>query len=327
MTYKHANYHRALKTLMALVKADLSQFMIFIIGVSRVGKSTLQRDLIHHLPKEWREKIIRFEAPPKMTSQFTFKPFLLRYLDQLGDPFCMLQLRSYKRMRNHELIDMIVKRIKQKGIRLVIIDEADLFVSVRGLAQAYENLQFLKSLVNITGIPHVFAGTPDLGEFLSMEGQVINRSHVVKLAPYSYENDTHVKIFLQALNVFEKKIQVPISKSLKKDPKLLFKVTNGCIGALKELLVRMEAMAIGHDQDEISPALIEMFGYYDPDDVREEEILDFYGKNTPSKSKKENFGRETLRRCRKSNWTKSGAKHRRKPGKRKHPIDEIGTDL
>jgi hypothetical protein len=274
-TYKHDKYDKALKSLLALVNANLPQFMIFLIGVSRVGKTTLLEDLIKGL-SIWKEMVLRFEAPPKMTTQFTFKPFLLRYLEQLGDPFVDPMIRSYKRMKNYELIQLIVKRIRQRGIRLVIIDEADLFVSVRGASQAYENLQFLKSLVNITGIPHLFAGTPELGEFLSMEGQVINRSHVVSLSPYNPENKAHVKIFLQTLREFEKGLSTPVCLELKNEPTALFQATNGCIGALKELLVRMDAMAIAHDQPIISAELIERFGYYDPDEVRREEIEEFH---------------------------------------------------
>jgi len=324
-TYKHDKYNKALTTLLALVKADLPQFMIYIIGVSRVGKTTLQKDLIRELSGEWRQKIIRFEAPPKMTTQFTFKPFLLRYLAHLGDPFALNVNRSYRRMKNNELVDLIVKRIKQFGIKLVIIDEADLFVSARGLSQAYENLQFLKSLVNITEIPHIFAGTPELGEFLAMEGQVINRSHVVQLAPYSLKNSTHVGIFLQILAEFEKDLSIPVATDLKKRPVILFEATNGCVGALKELLVRMEALALAHGLKEISAQLIELFGYYDPANVRSEEIDEFYTSNSASTAK--GVPSESLRNSRKREWKKSNPKPRRRPGRRKSPRDEVGGDL
>lgn len=325
-TYKHDKYNKALKTVLALVKADLPQFMIYIIGVSRVGKTTLQHDIIHHLPREWKQRVIRFEAPPKMTTQFTFKPFLLRYLDFLGDPFASAMNRSYKRMKNHELIDLIVKRIRQKGIKLVIIDEADLFVTVRGLAQAYENLQFLKSLVNITGIPHVFAGTQELGEFLAMEGQVINRSHVVQLAPYDQNNKQHVQIFSQTLREFEKGLSIPVAADLKRNTTVLFEATNGCVGALKELLVRMEAMAVAHGEKQITAALIERFGFFDPTGLRGEEIEEFH--NPCSLDDAEEV-QKSLRKRRKADWHKSNPKRRRgrKPGRRKSSQDKVGDDL
>ena len=300
--------------------------MIYLIGVSRVGKTTLQEDLIRHLPNDWKQSVVRFEAPPKMTNQFTFKPLLLRYLEQLGDPFVEAMIRSYKRATNYELIQLIVKRIEKKRIRLVIIDEADIFASVRSDSQAYENLQFLKSLVNVTRVPHIFAGTPELGEFLSMEGQVINRSHVITLAPYNGTNKTHVSIFLQALREFEKDLETPVCEKLKEDPAALFKATNGCVGALKELLIRMDAMAIGHEQPTISSELIERFGFFDPDDVRQEEIEEFHSTNNkPVADPLKNPSDPGKKK--KREWHKGKSRRKRRPGRRKPSSDQVGEDL
>jgi hypothetical protein len=327
--YQHDKYVKAFKSIRALVTADLGQFMIFLIGVSRVGKTTLQEDLLKSLPRDWDGKVVRFEAPPKMTAQFSIRPFLLRYLEHIGDPFSALRVRSYARMKTHELIELIVRRIRQKGVKLVIVDESDLFVTVRGDAQAYENLQFLKSLVNITGIPHLFAGTPPLAEFLAMEGQVINRSHVVRLTPYNYDNDEHVKIYLQVLKKFEKSLTVPLNQELKKDPIVLFQATNGCIGALKELLVRMEAMAIAHEQDTISAQLISTFGFYDPNNIRAEEIEEFNNLSTSNKSEQSvstkpepNPNKEATKERK---WHRKPS--RRKPGQRKSHADKVGGAL
>lgn len=319
--YPHDKYIKARNSILAVLGADLTQFMIFIIGVSRVGKTTIQEDVIRRVPASWEGKVVRFEAPPKMTPQFTFKPFLLRYLEHLGDPFSVLGNTSYKRMTNYDLIDLIVRRIRQKGVKLVMVDEADLFVTVRGQAQAFENLQFLKSLVNITGIPHIFAGTPALAEFLSMEGQVINRSHVVRLAPYSYHNAEHVKIFIQILNQFEKATETPMDPKLKVDPAVLFKVTNGCVGALRELLIRMDAIARMNKLKLITAELIENFGYDDPDGVRDDEVVLFNqqaGKQVKVGSKAKG------RKCASPKETKS---KRPRPGTRKSHDDKVGGDL
>lgn len=312
--YLHDKYLKALNSILAVLGADLTQFMIFIIGVSRVGKTTIQHDLMQRVPASWQGKIVRFEAPPKMTSQFTFKPFLLRYLEHLGDPFSVLSNTSYKRMTNYNLIDLIVQRIRQKDVKLVIIDEADLFVTVRGQAQAFENLQFLKSLVNITGIPHIFAGTPALGEFLSMEAQVINRSHVVRLSPYSYHIPEHVKIFIQILNEFERSIETPIDPELKTTPALLFQVTSGCVGALWELLMRMDAIAKINNLKVITSKLIEKFGYYDPDNIREEEVNLF---NSQAPTMPMQVGKPS----------KKQSPKRPRPGTRKRHDDKVGGDL
>lgn len=313
---------KALNSILAVLGTDLTQFMIFIIGVSRVGKTTILHDLVRRIPASWRGKVVRFEAPPKMTAQFTFKPFLLRYLEYLGDPFSVLGNASYKRMTNYQLIDLIVRRVRQKDVKLVIVDEADLFVTVRGQAQAFENLQFLKSLVNITGIPHIFAGTPALGNFLSMEGQVINRSHVVRLAPYSYENDAHVKIFIQVLNEFEGAIETPVDVDLKVNPVVLFKATNGCVGALRELLVRMDAIARQNNLEMISAQLIEHYGYYDPDDVRRDEVTLFNNQQAVK------LAREVPeRQGKRSVASKKKSPKRPRPGTRKRHDDVVGGDL
>jgi len=318
--YQHDKYTKALHSILAVLRADLNQFLIFVIGVSRVGKSTLLQELIERLPESYNGKVIYFETPPKMTAQFSLKPFLLRYLEFLGDPFSTLNYRSYNRMTTHELISLIVKRIKQQGIKLVMIDEADLFVTVRRNMQAFENLQFLKSLTNITGIPHVLAGTPSLGQFLGMEGQVINRSHVVRLAPYSAYNKDHVKIYLQVLREFEQQLKTPIDPELKTNPMPLFVATNGCVGALKELLARMDVLAEEFEQEVITAQLIETCGYYDPDSIREEEIDLFY------KQSKHRLVSDHSSAAKKKAKKKT-AKKRPKPGRRINPIDDVGDPL
>lgn len=316
--YPHDKYVKAMSSIKAALRAQLSQMMLFLIGASRVGKTTLIRELLDQLPEGYEGKVIHFEAPPKMTSSFTFKPYLLTCLRHLGDPFAALKTNSYSRMTNFDLMDLIVARIRQHGVRLVIVDEADVFASSRSGAQNYENLQFLKSIVNLTGVPHLFVGTPVLGNFMTMEAQVVNRSHVVRLAPYDAENPNHVKIFMQLALDFEKELLVPIDISVKANPYYLFEATNGCVGALKEMLQKLQLVALEHELPTITGPLIQNFSFYDPNEIRKEEIQHFYKKKKAKPPKKQKDDAKA----------KGGGKAKKshKPGRRINPEDEVGGD-
>ncbi len=320
--YPHDNFVKARRCILASLRTGLVQMMIFLIGVSRVGKTKLLEDLPEHLPDSYDGKVVFFEVPAKSSITYTNKPFLVDYLICLGDVFAGSSSRSYSKMTNHELIQLIVRRVKQCGIKLVIVDEANRFVDKLGYTQVYENLQFLKSLTNLTGIPHIFAGTPTLGQFLGLEGQIINRAHVVRLAPYNSGKGGDIKKFKQVLNEFEKEIEVPIHPALKANPVALFNATNGCVGAIRELLIKLNSHAIEFEQEAITAELLGLSGFYDPDTVRKEEIELFY------KQSKHHLVNDDTSKKKSKTKTQPGAKSkRRRPGVRKNPVDKVGPPL
>ncbi|MDQ8180370.1 ATP-binding protein [Pelagicoccus sp. SDUM812005] len=281
--------------------------MIFLVGVSRVGKTTLAREIYDDYNNRGPNAIY-FNCPPRQTNFFTYKPFLVSYLKALGDPFAESRVRE--RTTQDLSLKLITKRIKEQNVKLVIIDEADLFISLESTRQTYANLQFLKNLMNITQVPHMFVGTGHLTKIIALDGQVINRSHVLHFKPYSAHNEKERKVFSQALTAFLKETSLELCEDLRKDAQHIFDATNGCIGALKELLVRCEAVASEFEISTVTKELIKQVNPVDPYNQRPQEIDEV---------------RSFFARSRAPDQRKESSKGSRRPGKRKKPEDELGA--
>ena len=111
-----------------------------------------------------------------------------------------------------------------------------------------DQLDVIKSLANRSGIPHVLLGTYDLLAFRNLNGQLSRRSTDVHFGRYRAERANEAAIFLNVVRSFE--AQLPIDKSIEltKDWEYLYERSIGCVGVLKEWLVRALSRALRRGQ-------------------------------------------------------------------------------
>jgi len=65
----------------------------------------------------------------------------------------------------------------QRGVHAVIVDEGQHLVKVSSGAKLLDQLDWIKSMTNMTGVVHVLVGTYDLLDFRNLNGQAARRGH------------------------------------------------------------------------------------------------------------------------------------------------------
>lgn len=129
--------------------------------------------------------------------------------------------------------------VARHGVRAVVIDEAQHLMHVAGGAKLLDQLDWLKSMSNTTGVVHVLVGTYDLLDFRNLSGQTARRGHDLHFPRYQFQQEADQIAFQRALRGLLE--QVPLQMDLQdllNHWYYFYERSIGCIGVLKDWLVR-----------------------------------------------------------------------------------------
>src|SRR5712691_7335294 len=83
----------------------------------------------------------------------------------------------------------------RRGVRAVVIDEAQHLMQVASGAKLLDQLDWIKSMTNMTGVVHVLVGTYDLLNFRNLSGQAARRGHDIHFPRYQFQHEADRKAF------------------------------------------------------------------------------------------------------------------------------------
>lgn len=159
---------------------------LFLLGGSGTGKSTALEHHFLHMPafqprmNEYGETVrplLRLEAPKPCGT----KDFAVAILDAIGVPAKAKQTEA-------QLYSTVKTQFRERGIIYLHVDEAQ-HLRRHSSSQAILDVQDrIKTLMQIADWPlhMIFSGVPDLADLLKGgDGQVKNRSHIVRFVPLS----------------------------------------------------------------------------------------------------------------------------------------------
>ncbi|MUG96989.1 AAA family ATPase [Scytonema sp. UIC 10036] len=144
----------------------------------------------------------------------------------------------------HALEEAMVKR----GVRAVILDEAQHLMKIgtgSSAGKLLDQLDWIKSMTNVTGVLHILIGTYELLNFRNLSGQASRRGLDLHFKRYLYQNETDRLDFQATLLALLK--QVPMETDI---PDLMqrwlyfYEHSIGCVGVLKDWLIRAVAAAL-----------------------------------------------------------------------------------
>jgi hypothetical protein len=115
-----------------------------------------------------------------------------------------------------------------------------------------DQLDVIKSIANRTGTPHVLFGTYDLLSFRNLSAQLSRRSCDIHFRRYRAEDKEDRQIFINVLNSFAQRLTLIEIPDLAKDWELLYERSLGCVGVMKEWLVRALLAALDQAQNTIT---------------------------------------------------------------------------
>ena len=157
-----------------------------------------------------------------------------------------------------ELRQALEAALIRRSVRAVVIDEAQHLMQVASGAKLLDQLDWIKSMTNMTGVVHVLVGTYDLLNFRNLSGQATRRGYDLHFPRYQFQHEADRKAFQGAL------LQLLHHQPLQADVQELlnhwyyfYERSIGCVGVLKDWLVRAVAAALREDDRHLSLARVQ----------------------------------------------------------------------
>ncbi len=159
---------------------------------------------------------------------------------------------------NPEVRDAYEEELRRLALRTVILDEAQHLIQSGDGKQPKDQLNWIKSMTTETGVLHILIGTYDLLPFCNLDGQMARRGSEFHFAPYHMEDETDCQAFRNAFSSLLKQIPLRVDHDgLLQRWWYFFEGSLGCIGILKQWLVRALYRALREASAELTRAHLE----------------------------------------------------------------------
>lgn len=152
-----------------------------------------------------------------------------------------------------ELRQAMEDALIRRSVRAVVIDEAQHLMQVASGTKLLDQLDWIKSMTNMTGVVHVLVGTYDLLNFRNLSGQAARRGYDIHFPRYQFQHEADRTAFQGAF------LQLLHHQPLQADVQALlnhwyyfYERSIGCVGVLKDWLVRAVAAALREEDDHLS---------------------------------------------------------------------------
>ena len=129
----------------------------------------------------------------------------------------------------------------------VLVDEAQHLARMGSGRRLSDQLDVVKSLANRTKTVHVLIGTYELLAFRNLSGQLSRRSVDIHFRRYQTDDPADIKTFRTILRSFEQQLPVADPPDLVNEWEYLYERTIGCVGVLKDWLLRALVSASRRD--------------------------------------------------------------------------------
>lgn len=270
----------AYEQLQTLIREPAGVSLVFVFGPTGVGKSTLcqrleekitERALSESGPNPGRISVVCVEAVAPETGNFNWKDFYHRALDACHEPLIEQKLDAVGRnagSNSHislsqtkpsltELSRAFESCLKHRQLDAFIIDEATHLGKVTSGRRQLDQMDKLKSLANLTQTLLILVGTYELLHLTNLNGQLSRRSADIEFSNYRFANPEDVRNYKGVLRTFEQHLPLPSPPDLVTDYGYFYERSLGCVGILKDWLLRSLADALAHDAPTIDRACLE----------------------------------------------------------------------
>ncbi len=238
---------------------------VLVVGPTGVGKSTV----LKHLVKHWREQASQDAGPLLVMETWPGGPAFdrthyyrtgLRLLGEgswLGleanEATAKPGRKAAHFQESPELRLAYQAALARHGVRAVLLDEAAHLMKVGASGKLLDQLDWLKSMTNATGIVHLLFGPYTLLAFRNLSGQVARRGLNVHFARYQLQQVQDQRDFQGTLWSLLAEVPLPTHpEALMQHWLTFYERTIGCIGVLRDWLLRASATALRSGKEELT---------------------------------------------------------------------------
>ncbi len=248
--------------LLGAIKSAAPGSLILVLGPTGVGKTTLRLKVEQLLTQELlatlesdrgRIPFVSVNTMPSLNGNFSWKDHFARMLRQMNEPLIDEKLNGERNSRGQftpaprvgfELQYAVEQALRHRRPSAVFLDEAQHLGRVASGRKLADQLDVIKSMANQTKIVHVLLGTYELLALRNLSGQLSRRSLDIHFCRYRCENKHDLEVFRNIVLTFQ--AQLPLAEQCDLSPwmDLLYERSIGCVGILKEWLMRAVAAAL-----------------------------------------------------------------------------------
>ena len=255
--------------LLSAIKSAAPGSLILVLGPTGVGKTTLRLKVEQLLTEELlpslesdrgRIPFVSVNTMAPLNGNFSWKDHFARLLRQMNEPLIDDKLNGERNSRGQftpapragfELQYAVEQALRHRRPVAVFLDEAQHLGRIASGRKLADQLDVVKSMASQTKIVHVLLGTYELLAFRNLSGQLSRRSLDIHFRRYRCEDKPDLETFRNILLTFQAQIPLPEPCDLSLWIDLLYERSIGCVGILKEWLMRALAVAL----DEGKPTL------------------------------------------------------------------------
>jgi energy-coupling factor transporter ATP-binding protein EcfA2 len=264
-TMAHPRLVTARDELMDAIDGATPGSLVLLLGPTGVGKTTLRMNVQNLLLQKMmplttadpsRLPFVSVEVPPPHTGRFRWRDYFSRLLAAMDEPlihsksvrvFSTAPTPVTSIIRDTDLSYAAEQALRYRRPPVVFVDEAQHLARVASGRRLSDQLDVIKAIANRTGTVHVLLGTYELLAFRNLSAQLSRRCLDLHFPRYRADSAADRQVFQSALLTFQK--QLPFDSS-ETDPmamwEFLYERSIGCVGILKEWLVRACVRSIRH---------------------------------------------------------------------------------
>lgn len=275
VTIAHPNLLAARQQLMAAITDSAENSLVFVVGPTGVGKTTLRAKIESDLTASFaaqlqddrgRWPVVSVEAVAPESGNFSWKDHFKRLLEAMGEP-----LVDYKLDRNGKTKDLrkmlpfdltsrtsgveyqhaVEQALRYRRPAAILIDEAQHLAKMSSGRRLLDQLDVIKSIANRSGTPHVLVGTYDLLAFRNLSGQLSRRSTDVHFCRYRADRSNEAAVFVNVVRSLAAQLPLLEPPDLAKEWEYLYERSIGCVGILKDWLVRTLSSVLRRGQNKL----------------------------------------------------------------------------
>ncbi|MCI0413571.1 ATP-binding protein [bacterium] len=236
--------------------------ILTVIGPTGVGKTFLRKLIESEILEEWsriqkedaewdrgRIPVVSTEVIARDKLQFSWNGFYERVLRALYEPLIDQKIDikpikpdpyrlvcSYRSVSGNKLRFALESALIHRKPFAVFVDEAQHLIRCGGY-KLQDQMDCIKSIANTTGVIHVLMGTYEMADLLDLSDQLMRRTLPLHFRRY-HESTRDLRVFANVIYSFQRKMPVPTEPNLIEHRQFLYERSLGCVGILKDWLMR-----------------------------------------------------------------------------------------
>ena len=279
----HTRLRTVCEELMSAILDTGESSLIFLAGPTGVGKTTLIRSLEDRLTRyllteleedRGRYPFITLEVPAPETSVFPWKDLYKRIMLAMKEPLIghktnvpirpshaplpgavtEMVTRGGRGQDTQDLRRALESVLRHRRPLVCILDEGHHLMRIANGRKLRDQLEVIKSVAELSGVPHLLTGTYDLIPFLDLSGQLSRRSTVIHLSRYQNSILEDASLFSNVVRAFQRHLPLAEEPDLLGQVEYLYQHSLGCVGVLKDWLGRALNVALNEDAPTLTKA-------------------------------------------------------------------------